>query len=285
MRSAHVGKQLNRFVRRARRSFEYRTGRVVAWVMCEIKELETRHSERLSQQLQKYELLGLDRDAGITAYLEAVKEAGVEASVEIGDSRSEHKVLLGALAAKRLPISKILEIGTLEGSTTKVLTYLFPEAIVTTMDLPASDSAYHASYEYSRSREFVEKRKLNVRSSSRIKFVEQNSLSLSLESVDSNYDLVWVDGDHDFPTVGIDLANSVRLLRPGGYLMCDDVISERISRTSTYNSNAAHRTLVALHGAGLIESPVYLYKRLGKHNQHPRKFVAITRTRARNQAS
>lgn len=253
--------------------------------MCEIKELGTPHSERLSQQLQKYELLGLDRNAGITAYLEAVREAGIEASAEIGDSRSEHKVLLGALAAKKLPISKILEIGTLEGSTTKVLTYLFPEAVVTTMDLPASDSAYHASYEYSRSREFVEKRNMNVCSSSRIKFVEQNSLTLSLEAVDSNYDLVWVDGDHDFPTVGIDLANSTRLLRPGGYLMCDDVISERISRKSTYNSDAAHRTLMALHGAGLIENPIYLYKRLGKRNQHPRKFVAITRTRATNRAS
>ena len=32
-------------------------------------------------------------------------------------------------------------------------------------------------------------------------------------------------------------------------------------------------------GAGLIDEPTYIYKRLGKRHQHPRKFVAITTTR------
>jgi hypothetical protein len=63
--------------------------------------------------------------------------------------------------------------------------------------------------------------------------------------------------------------------------MCDDVVTAKPSRSTTYLSDAAHRSLVALRGAGLIDEPTYVYKRLGKRHQHPRKFVAITTTRSR----
>jgi hypothetical protein len=68
-------------------------------------------------------------------------------------------------------------------------------------------------------------------------------------------------------------------LRTGGYLLCDDVVTAKPSRSTTYLSDAAHRSLIALRGAGLINEPTYIYKRLGKRHQHPRKFVAITTTR------
>lgn len=276
---------LTKLVIRARRSLAYRSGRLVSRVMCELKERKIPYAERLRQQREKYASLGLDRDAGNRAYVQAVEVTGMGSTMEVNDSRSEHKILLGALSERGSPIHKVLEIGTLEGATAVVLSHLFPEASITTLDLPPGDPVYQSSYEYSRSREFIEKRNANISRSSRIRFRELNSLCLSLETEDRNYDLVWVDGDHDFPTVGIDLANAARLLRPGGYLLCDDVIFERVSRSNTYNSNAAHRSLIALQGAGLIERPIYLYKRLGKREQHPRKFVAITRTRATNSAN
>ena len=147
-----------------------------------------------------------------------------------------------------------------------------------------------SSYEVARTTEFLKRRDEVLRRNSRVKFVEANSLSLTngrgtvdgltSESVNKGFDVIWVDGDHDFPVVGIDLANSVRLLRPGGYLMCDDVVTAKPSRSTTYLSDAAHRSLVALHGAGLIDEPTYIYKRLGKRHQHPRKFVAIATKRS-----
>jgi hypothetical protein len=91
--------------------------------------------------------------------------------------------------------------------------------------------------------------------------------------------VVWADGDHQFPVIAVDLANAVRLLRPGGHLLCDDVFVARTRRSSIYLSDAAHRSLGALRDAGLIEAPTYLYKRLGTPHQSPRKFVAIAATR------
>ena len=81
------------------------------------------------------------------------------------------------------------------------------------------------------------------------------------------------------------LSNATRLLQPGGFLLCDDVVTAKPSRSTTYLSDAAHRSLVALHNAGLIEKPTYVYKRLGKRHQHPRKFVAITKTKAASRAN
>ena len=95
------------------------------------------------------------------------------------------------------------------------------------------------------------------------------------------YDVVWADGDHQFPVIAVDLANAVRLLRPGGHLLCDDVFVARTRRSSIHLSDAAHRSLGALRDAGLIEAPTYLYKRLGTPHQSPRKFVAIAATRGR----
>ncbi|MFZ9707664.1 MAG: class I SAM-dependent methyltransferase, partial [Ilumatobacteraceae bacterium] len=210
-----------------------------------------------------------------------LRDSGLGSFSEDDDMFSEHLVLLGALSVKLPDARNVMEVGTYDGRTALMLAHLFPQATITTLDLPPTDPVYLSSYEVARTKQFVTKRDEILRRNPRVKFVEVNSLSLTNDAGSTGFDVVWVDGDHDFPVVGIDLANAVRLLRPGGYLMCDDVVTAKPSRSTTYLSDAAHLSLVALRGAGLIDEPTYIYKRLGKRHQHPRKFVAITTTCSR----
>lgn len=280
----NFGPSIARLTKRISRSLEYRRSHLWSRVMCEIKERGLPRAKRLDQQLALYASLGLNRTAGLEAYGRALEETGLGFFGDHRKPMSENKALFGALATSGGTFRKILEIGTLEGRSALILAHLFPNAVVSTIDLPTSDPVYQMSYEHARADEFIRRRNSILDRSNRIRFIEVNSLRLSLETVDTDYDLIWVDGDHDFPVVGIDLANAVRLLRPGGFLMCDDVITEKVSKSSTYNSNAAHQSLRALHLAGLIVKPVYLFKRLEKRDQHPRKYVAITRRQAENRA-
>jgi hypothetical protein len=39
-------------------------------------------------------------------------------------------------------------------------------------------------------------------------------------------DWIYIDGDHNYPAVASDLANAVRLVRPGGYILGDDYIED-----------------------------------------------------------
>jgi len=272
---------LSRFIRRARLSFNYRVGRLQSVVICELKEPRLPRREREREQDAKFAALGLDRRAGVAAIDKALRDSGLGSFSEDDDMFSEHLVLLGALSVKLPDARNVMEVGTYDGRTALMLAHLFPQATITTLDLPPTDPVYLSSYEVARTKQFVTKRDEILRRNPRVKFVEVNSLSLTNDAGSTGLDVVWVDGDHDFPVVGIDLANAVRLLRPGGYLMCDDVVTAKPSRSTTYLSDAAHRSLVALRGAGLIDEPTYIYKRLGKRHQHPRKFVAITTTRSR----
>jgi len=272
---------LSRFIRRAKLSFNYRVGRLQSVVICELKEPRLPRREREREQDAKFSALGLDRRAGVAAIDKALRDSGLGSFSEDDDMFSEHLVLFGALSVKLPDARNVMEVGTYDGRTALMLAHLFPQATITTIDLPPTDPVYLSSYEVARTKQFVTKRDEILRRNPRVKFVEVNSLSLTNDAGSTGFDVVWVDGDHDFPVVGIDLANAVRLLRPGGYLMCDDVVTAKPSRSTTYLSDAAHRSLVALRGAGLIDEPTYIYKRLGKRHQHPRKFVAITTTRSR----
>ena len=272
---------LPKLVRRAKLSFNYRVGRLQSLVLCELKERTLSRADREREQVGNFSARGLDRKAGIAAIDKALRDSGLGNFSEDDDMFSEHLVLLAALSATLPDARNVMEIGTYDGRTALILSQLFPLATITTIDLPPTDPVYLSSYEVARTKQFIDKRNEVLGRNPRIRFIEANSLSLTNDPGSMGFDVVWVDGDHDFPVVGIDLANAVRLLRTGGHLMCDDVVTAKPSRSTTYLSDASHRSLVALHGAGLIDEPTYVYKRLGKRHQHPRKFVAIAKTRSR----
>ena len=59
--------------------------------------------------------------------------------------KSEHLLLFSAISEKLTKI-KILEIGTYDGNNVKILSKLFPQSSITTIDLDENDKNYQ-SYE------------------------------------------------------------------------------------------------------------------------------------------
>ena len=249
--------------------------RIQAFIMCEIRERRFSLEQRIAAQCAHFENLGLSRDSGKEVIDTIMKKCGFGEYEEDDGMFSEHLILLGAISARGLAIKNVLEIGTFDGRTSIVLSELFPHATITTIDIPPSDPAYFRNYEAARTSEFIQKRNSILRRSNRVKFIEMNSVSLTVTSFNDAFDIIWVDGDHEFPVVGMDIANCVRLLRGGGFLLCDDVVHSNVSRYTPYLFDAAHRSLVALRGAGLIDEPTYVYKRLGKRHQ-PVSYTHLT---------
>lgn len=197
--------------------------------------------------------------------------------------RSEHHVLFGAISAK-FEVKRILEIGTFDGRGAAVLASLFPASQIETIDLPDCDPAFKNSYKRSSEgvrQAFIEHRNELLGRFDNIRSIQMNSVALTTEAR-ASYDLIWIDGDHGYPVVAIDIMNAIRLLNPSGIALCDDVqIASTIGNggNSMYGSLGAHQTLLALQAGGVIDYGL-VYKRLEpKRNAHPtrRKFIGLFR--------
>lgn len=190
---------------------------------------------------------------------------------------SEHLILFGAIARRHQEFNSIIEIGTYDGRSAIVLGKLFPKATVNTLDLPDLEPLTQHSGIIPRSADLLNARDLRLASAHNVHFFATNSLILSESSNFKQCDLVWVDGDHTYPVAAVDVANAVRLLKPGGYLVCDDVVTRTSLFQGPYLSSAGIDTVSAMNRCGLLSSPTFLRKRLGKWHQSPRRFVAVCR--------
>ncbi len=95
---------------------------------------------------------------------------------------------------------------------------------------------------------------------------------------DRKYDMIWVDGAHGYPVLSADITNTIRLLKPAGYLLCDDIFMKLKNIDEMYCSTAGFETLTAFSGAGIIRAD-YAYKRVQKPYglNRFRKYIAIAR--------
>ena len=185
-----------------------------------------------------------------------------------------HHNLFAALS-KRFQFKKILEIGTHSGAGAVLLSTLFPEARIVTIDLPDDHPIFEATYGRERKSErgfFLKKRNELLSSQSNIEFRQLDSTCLTFCN-DKSYDFIWVDGDHVYPLVAIDIANSIRLLNEGGMIACDDV---RLEQSATYD------TIRKFTDAGLAVLHL-IHKRTIKPPAHlVGKYVAIVRPTVRH---
>lgn len=205
-----------------------------------------------------------------------------------GSMQSEHYVLFGGVSESRKP-KRILEIGTFDGRGAGVLAALFPAARIDTLDLPDNHAAFKESYKRKDAAvrlNFIRKRDALLAKFSNVTFEPLNSVALS-NAAREKYDLIWVDGDHGYPTVAIDIVNAFRLLNAGGLVMCDDVTKNPAryghGTNSMYASTGAYDTLNTLAEAGLARFAL-VHKRLDpKSNADPRrrKFIALAEHAAR----
>jgi predicted O-methyltransferase YrrM len=222
----------------------------------------------------KFDQLKLDREKGIFK-LNQLKEQNPVLNRAMS---SEHETLFSAISLlKKNEELNILEIGTHDGVNSYLLSLLFENSKIKTIDLKNEDHEFQNSYNRKKNfLNFITERNKIIKKKKNIFFKEENSLNLI--SAKEKYDLIWVDGSHGYPTACIDIINSLKLINNNGLILCDDVyVEEPKIQDKTYRSIATYETISALEKEKLINYHL-IYKRLDPlHNCDPkkRKFIAI----------
>ena len=177
------------------------------------------------------------------------------------EATSEHYDLFNCLSFSDRKILKILEIGTFRGYTAAYLAYLFPNANVYSIDLPADSPEYINTYGRESSvNDFVVKRNFLLNSFNNIRFFDIPSTSF-LFNHSQQFDLIWIDGDHSYPQVCIDIVSSLHLLADNGVIMIDDIYRDNIDLPENHlKSRAAFETIENLCAAKIV-SRDYIFKR------------------------
>ena len=229
------------------------------------------------EQNRIFDHLGLNRYEGIKKLELIKKDLGFD--LRNSEMSTEHEVIFSSLSlSKNKSFTNILEIGTFDGFNSLLLSNLFPNSKVDTIDLPETDDDFiNFYYRKNNISKFIKDRNIILSKNKNINFFPLNSLKLL--NFKKKYDLIWIDGAHGYPVVCIDIINSLHILNENGLILCDDVhlkLNHNISDTM-YSSMATYETLNELKKQKLIKFRL-VYKRLvAKYNslENTRKFLAI----------
>jgi len=229
------------------------------------------------EQNDIFKHFGLNREEGIKKLTLIKKDLDFK-SKDSGMS-SEHEVIFSSLSlSKNKSITDILEIGTFDGFNALLLSNLFPNSNIDTIDLPENDDDFINFYNRKDNiSKFIQDRNNILSKNKNINFFPLNSLKLLNHK--KKYDLIWIDGAHGYPMVCIDIINSLNILKENGLILCDDVHLNlnQINSDKMYHSIASYETLNELKKQNLIDFRL-IYKKLNfKRNfiENKRKFIAI----------
>ncbi len=189
---------------------------------------------------------------------------------------SEHLLLLSSISKKYSNFKSILEIGTFDGKTALILSRLFPKAKINTIDLDMNENSFSSTYDRSKTKKkFIFQRNKILKKDKKISLNEMNSIRLCRDK--NLYDLIWIDGAHGYPVIAMDLINSVRLIKKGGFILIDDVWTTNIKSDKVYKSVGSFESLNEIKKAKLINDFFLIPKRLSSKNNLPgrKKYVGI----------
>jgi len=230
----------------------------------------------VEQQKVLFDSIGLNRDLALDK-LNSIFSLDLKISYDENVGMfSEHLVLFSAFALSGQQVKNILEIGTFDGLTTRILSKLFTTSEIFTIDLPESTFDFINNYNRKNDLDnFIIKRDRNLKSSKNINFKQMNSCFLCFET--KKFDLIWVDGAHGYPVVAFDIINAIRLCNSGGLILIDDVYVTVGNSDSFYQSIAAYQVLQSLKAASVISDFKLIPKRIApEYNlKEDRKFVAL----------
>ena len=237
------------------------------------------HHERISDVKSAYISAGLGdiRDQALEHLNSTLEQLNLPHYSENNGMFSEHLLVFSALSLATNNIKNILEIGTHDGRCAHILSALFPESLITTIDLPDDDITFLSTYArdtLSAQAKFIAKR-AHYLDRPNIQFIQKNSLQLTLDNKLPPQDLIWVDGAHGYPTVACDIINALHLSSKKSYIMCDDIWTTLSSSDHMYSSIASFQTLSALQKAGVIHTTLFL-KRLGDLHCLRKKYVSLS---------
>ena len=194
-------------------------------------------------------------------FMEINKRSGKEFLAKL--LLSEHYDLFVAIAKSNIKVRNILEIGTYQGHTASYLSLLFPQARITTIDLPHNSTKFIDTYDRDKNHlEFVRERNELLQNFKNIQAKEiESSKFLLLSKGEITYDLIWIDGDHSYPQVSIDIIGSLHLLSSNGIVMVDDVYKFDTDLEENYRKSVgAFQTIENLSESKVIKKD-YIHKR------------------------
>ena len=202
------------------------------------------------EQNDIFKYFGLNREEGIKKLTLIKKDLDFK-SRDSGMS-SEHEVIFSSLSlSKNKSITDILEIGTFDGFNALLLSNLFPNSNIDTIDLPENDDDFINFYNRKDNiSKFIQDKNIILSKNKNINFFPLNSLKLL--NYKKKYDLIWIDGAHGYPVVCMDILNSLKLINNQGIIMCDDVEINNMVSDKMYSSLAAYETLSELKEEGII---------------------------------
>ena len=225
-----------------------------------------------SKQTEFFNELGLDRAFG----LDLLNKKKDEFDFLNRSMSSEHEVVFASIS-KTISPKKILEIGTHDGNNAFLLSKIFCNSEITTIDLPDDHDDFKNFYGRKGNLEkFITNRDQRLKDLNNLKFIKMNSLNLINHK--EKYDLIWVDGAHGYPVGCIDLINSIKILNSNGIIICDDIWKDNENKSERlYDSRAYFQTIEVLKNEKII-NPKFLYKRLDARfnsSKQYRKYLAF----------
>jgi predicted O-methyltransferase YrrM len=186
---------------------------------------------------------------------------------------SLHFEIVAAINEQYRPLN-ILEIGTHDGYFSRYLSILFPKAVITTVELPFTDSgtkvanAHRIQKQNYGNNEDI--RSYNIDDLSNVNQIFSDSTLLTFNT--SQYDLIWVDGDHTFPVVAFDIINAIRMISSNGWILVDDIRVTNTSKKSVMGYDEGYVSIKHLEELGVVEVTL-----IPKHLNRSEKFIAVLR--------
>lgn len=234
------------------------------------------HNEFYEAELQKFKKYGFRYDAALAQLNGILKELG---RPTFSEADSVHSLLFACIGQVHR-VRNVLEIGTFLGEATLLMSRLFPESRITTVDLPDDDPILISTYKREDPkmlRAYKEQQKKNL-ASTQITFLQTNSFFIP-GIIKEKFDLIWIDGGHLYPDIAWDICNAYHLTNKGGWLMCDDVITHHKGFQSEYVSTDSCKVLEYIR-ARTGEDITYFLKREAPEasaNPKKRKYIAVMR--------
>ncbi len=253
---------------------------LIRLLILEINEYKYPEKIRYEDLINTYKKCKLkhNRNENIKYLNKVLKSLGFREYREIDGLYSEHLVIFAAISKSNYKINNILEIGTHNGRTASILSKLFPNANITTIDLDDDDPIFKNTYNRDKNINlFIKKRNKLISQQKNINFIQINSLKLSIANNDfPEQDLIWVDGAHGYPVICADITNSIKLMNKQSILMCDDIWKKTRRNDNMYVSNAGYQTLLYFGKAKIIKN-YFFRKRIGKKFNGNYKFVSFSK--------
>ncbi len=230
------------------------------------------------EQNDIFNSFGLNRVKGIEKLNQIIEKLNIPL-IKKRKMSSEHEIIFSSISEdKNRTINNILEIGTFDGFNALLMSYLFPNSSIDTIDLSEDEEDF--KYFYNREHtiyKFIKDRDDILSKNKNINFFQMNSLRLLNHK--KKYDLIWIDGAHGYPVVCADIINSLHIIQDNGLIICDDIYinNDQIKSDKMYSSIASFETLTELKKEKLINFKL-AYKRLDPESncvENKRKYLGI----------